>query len=350
MNTADVIRQLAATLPNYTTLFSSTLPLSSVSASGGVVTVVTSSPHNLTTGFEVTVTGGLTRLTAAIAWSGGVATVTTTPTHDQTEGYNETVTVGGATEPQFNGTHPLLTTPDRNTLTLSIPSAPAVATGTPYINQSLRGRVNGRHTVTVVDPTTFTYVNSTCPDGIIDNATIHDEIRVSGAAIIERALSAMTEQNINELWGFVVLEDVVSSRDRTVKSDANFNITDGSVFRIRELESFSLYAVIPSADSITGRTPRDLASDLTPAIYKSLLGVLLPTGLTCERTAVITPESNGFFAYDGAYYVHRWMFGTHRDITVDDIAPDEDNVAFESINIKTLNSFDEPLTDDTIVT
>ena len=350
MKASDVIVQLAAALPSRTTLFSDTLAIASLSRAGSTVTATTAGAHPLVTGDSITVTGAtspnsITSLTSV----GGVATAVTLDNHDLTEGFQDTVTIIGADQSEYNGTLKLLTVPNRKTFTYSVSGTPTTpATGSIFLQENKRASYNGRFIITVTSPTTFTYTIATEPGSPAGGMPVaHTTIRISGAITPERAIEAYTKQQLSDLWAFVVVDDTDVNRDRALTNDANITLGIPGSNRIRLIENFSVYVIVSSTGSIAGREERDLMDDVATDMYASLAGVVLPSNLSCERRFIVAPNGDGFFAYAGSYYMHRFTFQTVKDIVTDDIFLPSDNVAFRDIQLTTLNDFENVLTDVT---
>jgi len=347
---SDVILQLAAVLPSVSTLFSDSIAVASLSLTGSTVTAVTAGAHGLTTGDSVTITGALSpNAITSLTRVNDIATAVTTDNHDLTEGFQENVTIIGADQAAYNGDNKLLTVPNRKTFTYQVTGSPATpATGSIFLLENKRASYNGRFVITVTGATTFTYEITTTPGSPAGGSpVVHTEIRISGAATPERAVDAYTRQDLNELWAFVVVDDTEVSRDRALTNDSNVTLGVPGSNRIRLIENFSVYIITPSVSSIAGREERDLMDDVAKCIYSSLVGVVLPSNLSCDRRFIVTANGDGFFAYSGSYYIHRFTFQTVKDIVTDDIFVSADDVAFRDIQLTTLNSFDEVLTDVT---
>jgi len=358
-----IIQQLQGTLPFYTDYFSEkVLNVSSLSISGTTVTAVTDTAHGLTTGERVAIKNAKTVINidsmiftpnTGISATGGVVTVTTLTNHDFTEGFEQSITITGATESEYNGTFDIVSVPSRTSLTFAITSNPtSPATGTPTIEYQYpiaSGGYNGLYSVTVVDDTTFTYTIT--QTGLSGDArgTIKalNGLRVSGAVSQERAIGAYTSQNLDDLWGFVVLGDTVASKDRRVSTDAQNTLGPGDSFRSRVIIPFSLLVITPSTNDIAGRKARDLMVDIRVPLFKSLLRCKLPTVLSEAQAYSTTYTGDFFIGYADAYYIHQFDFETVTDIIAEDTI-DYYNVPFVDFDL----IFEDPIEtdgDDTIM-
>ena len=104
-----------------------------------------------------------------------------------------------------------------------------------------------------------------------------------------------------------------------------------------------MFIFAPSTD-VSGRESYDLMEDIAPSLYKSLIGVKLPTYLSEERYSGISLIGQGYYAYSNSLYVHAFEFQTVRDITLADMANLDESVAFRDADINTYNEFNEVIT------
>lgn len=339
----DIINQLIAIVPSVTNLFSDAIPISSLTFSGGLVTAVTSSPHGLSTGNYMNITGAQAPVViTSITNSNNVATAVTAIPHDLTEGYQTTVQVTGATQPEYNGNAlPLLSVPNRQTFTYQISGNPVPATGSPLLFDGAERGYNGRFSLTVINPTTFTYPISSNPyPTAIGNPIVNANVRISGAVSIDRVKEAYTKQiqlNPKKLWAFVILGDTTVNKDRSILNDANYVAVAGTEFRQKEIQTFSIFVIIACTDEIAARASRDMMEDVRLAFYKALLGFIPPSELFDDTKFGITFLSHHLFEYSDAFYIHEFQFQIVSDITYGDLQQDF-NVAFRDIDFYQNNS------------
>lgn len=352
-----IIAQLQNVLPFQTDYFSEkVLTLSSLSLSGTTATAVTSTAHGLRTGENIAIKNAKTVLAinsltftanTGITATGGTVTVVTNTDHDFTEGFEQSVTIADAVESDYNGTFSIVSVPNKRTVTYAIDGNPtSPATGTPVVEYQYSvnsGGYNGLYPITVVDNTTFTY--TVTQTGLNANArgTIKalNGLRISGAVSQDRAIGAYTSQDINDLWGFVILGDTVTSKDRHVSTDAQNTYGPGDAFRSRVIIPFSLLVITPSINDIAGRQARDLMEDIKLPIFKSLLRSKLSTVLTASQVYATTYTGDFFIGYAGAYYIHEFQFETVADITEADTL-DYFDVPFREFSLV----FKDPIEED----
>jgi hypothetical protein len=352
MKAEYIIRQLYEKIPPLTNYFSETVNISSLSRSGSTVTAVTSTNHGLVNGQYVSITGAKTpTLITSLTQTNGIATAVCDQDHDLTEGWFPTVEITGATQSGYNGTFELLSVPNRLTFTYRLtsnPVSPATSAGDILLLTAGIGNYNGRYPITVINSNTFTYNITTSPYSPAFGTTLlRKNIRISGAATIERAIEGYTKQATNKLWAFVVIDDTQVSKDRYIRNDAIATRTTADEYRMRLIKNFSVYVFAPSTADISARTERDLMEDLEVILYKSLLAIKVPSPYTEPTWSLITPVGNGFYGYNNAYYIHRFQFQTSFDILIEDTAYDPITRAFRDIS---LNYFDftEPMDGEVI--
>lgn len=347
MKAEDVIKQLRSRLPRFTNYFSDEFQIISLTRSGTTVTAVTSTDHNLQTGYYVHINNAITPFSInSLTRVGDIATAITNNAHDLTENWptdKPNVSIIDANEAEYNGSHELLTVPNRKTFTYDVQGEPATpATGTPKLLSVLYIGYNGWHQVIVINSTTFTYEIDTEPESpaLGDNITARTRARISGAVTAQRALDSYTEQKYNELWAFVVPGNTVANKDRAVFTDSTAKYGKGEDYRQEIIAPFSIYIITPASNDIAGRHERDLMEDLLRPLTKSLLRFKFPTGLIEDPYSGCIFSSHGFFDYVGSYYVHEFVFETTGWLVEADTLDFEPNVAFRDIFINYGSSFE----------
>jgi hypothetical protein len=347
MKTEDIVKQLQAVLPTATDLFSESVSITSLTRSGTTVTANTATAHGLVTGAGITIVGAETPTTiSSLTFLDGIATAITATSHDLTEGFqdgnassNPLVTVSGATESEYNGSNPLLSVPNRTKFTYSVTGTPSSpATGTPLLAQSFSAGYNGWHEITVTSPTSFTYEITQTPNSpALGTITVKKGIRVSGAVNIEKAMEAYTAKDPNKLWALVILGDPTISKDRHIESDATDTQGSGTEFRQRMITPFGVFVFVPASSEIAGMQARDQMEDVRVFLYKSLLRVKFDTGLQSDTQYGVITEGDSFFDYNGAVYIHQFIFSAQTDIVYDDTVAPDYSVAFRDIGLQYLD-------------
>lgn len=335
MKAEYIIRQLVSELAKHTDLFTDEIPVATITAASGVVTVVTTAPHGLVSGSNVTVQNVLRSTPiVALTQSGGVGEGETATNHDLTEGFQDTVRIEGANEAQYNGTFPLLSVPNRLNFTFDIdPTAPSPATGSPVLIEDVCDTFNGTFAVTVVDAVTFTYespdTSLTGAGFLTPDSFIRGNHRISGAVDVLRAINSYTRQpEPDDLWAFVILGELDVNRDRSINTDvaALYNNPNSS-FRQRVIQDFFIYVITPSTTSISGRPERDLMHDVYIALNKSLLLAKFDTGTANTETSGVTTLGHTFSDYANAHYTHEFRYQMTADLIY--AAGDENDTSFK---------------------
>lgn len=343
MKAYDIIQQLYRVMPKLTSLFSTDVPITSLTKSGALVTAVTSSAHGLSSGDYIYITGANWQTNiASITRVGNIATVVCSSPHDLTEVFFETVRLIGSNEAEFNGTFKLLSVPNRSTFTIQVVDSGATsATGSPILLEPWRIGFNGWVPITVTSSTTFTYQSSGSA-----SATAYGQLvgrkapRISGAASLERAEAAYTRMGSNELWAFVVMGKVSASKSKYTQSDFISSSTATTVFRQSLINDVYVYVFVPTSSSLAARAERDLMSDVARYLFKSLLGKVYPTYFIDAPTTVMHFLQHQQLSYKGAYYIHEFQFEGAADITTNDIVENDSTRAFRDLNIDFKNDFD----------
>lgn len=333
MKLTDIINQLRAILPKYTDVFSTVLGITSINASGGVATIVTSAVHGLSTGANITIANVITHTSiSAVSKDGLVFTFTTGSDHDLTLGWQETVTFSGFTDSVWNDSFILVGVPNRRTFKIqSTNSLPSLNTNEVLFENRVDG-INGRWSATVINTTSFSITGSFI-DGIYSGGTVASSPRISGAINIDRALFEYTEQNLNDFWLFAVMTDAEVSKDRTTFSDATATRATGNDMRLRLIDGFSLYIFKNVTEDIAAIDAIDVCRhDLLLPVLKSVNGVRFDTGLTGSADFRTVLLGHNAFDYNRAILVYQYEFQAVMDLTDSDTVQDEDTRAFRDVD------------------
>jgi hypothetical protein len=352
MKAIDVIRQLQTMLPQYTDYFTNTISVTSLTRIGATVWVATASAHGLTTNDYANIVGAKTFISIdTLTQSGGIATATTFQDHTLTLSQEEVrlgrekfVDISGANESEYNGSHKLLSVPDRFTFTFEIdPSASTPATGDIILEIFGLG-YEGRHQVTVVDPTNFTFQTNQTPNSpAIGTIEARVDARISGAASIDVAELAYTEKQPGQLWAFVITGDKIANKDRHNTSDAIAKFGSGDEYRQEIIQPFSILCFFPATNYIAARQAKDVADDLVLPFCKSLLRFKFSSqDFTEDPHSGTVFSGDRFVGYNNGYYIHQYDFETTGWIVYGDTIDPEYEAAFRDISL----SFESSLNPD----
>ena len=340
MRALDIVSRLSSMLPLRTDKFTKDVSVLSLTRSGTIITAACNEKHLLKPGDVAVIVGSFVPIVAnTLTRSGAVGQVVLATRHDLTPTANKSVILSGSNESEFNGTFKIISIIDDVTITfVMVDSGPTTATGSSVLEngESALRQYDGAYKILEVpSDSSFTFTNSVA--GLADPiGTIIARVkpRISAVATVERMVEVYTEQKIpNDFWMFVVLEDVVASKSRQIRSDAIDNLTRSTEFRQQIIQPFSVYVLIPTANSESGREARDDAEDLFRSICQTLLFAHFPSGLYAETLGAVQFVSHGTFNYNTAVYVHAFGFQQVVDLYFEDtVGPDLD-VAFRCINL-----------------
>jgi hypothetical protein len=339
MKIKDVVLKLYEELPKHTDKFTVSLGIQSISKSLNFAVVTTVVDHNLTTNDVVTIGGVKSPINIISMTRNGIFVEAEAEfDHDLTEGYQDTVIVDGAIEPEFNGEFKLIKVKNRKSFTFQKEdSGPIVATGTMRLLNGTGLGYNGIHQVEVLSNDQFRYElkNQVSSNGIVEDSTLTVGYRITGAVDIGRALEIYTKNESSSLWAFVVLGNVVASKDRETKSDAVYIYSGaGTQYRQTLIQPLSIYVVAPAATSVSGSPQRDEMEDLFPALTKSILGASFDSKLAQKAYYRVVFDQHGYRSYDTALYVHEFRFQSVCDLTFADTVGESYNVAFRDISLE----------------
>jgi len=341
---ADIINQMQAVLPKHTNRFHEQQVISSLVVAGGIATVTLPNNHLLKTNDIVTIQGARINnpiLSTSIVSNGIEATCTNN--HDLTlnfgpEPVNE-VDISGFTN--YPSPQSLVDVNGPDTFIFAGTDAPI---GSGILLEDRIDDINGRKQITVTGAKTFTYSTTTAFTSFeLTNALAISKIRVSGALTADALVEFYTKQTKStDFWAFVVNGDLNISHDRNIPTDANTRFNQSEFFFGEAIQPFSVYILVPSSGTISGRLAGDEIFDIRRALYKTLAGVQFDSGLASEEKRLLTsPFSDGFFAYAGAYYVHEFIFETVFKFYDSDAVDPADSAAFRRYEGEIKLEFDE---------
>lgn len=339
MKATDIIARLKRIVPRYTSLFCDELSITSLSFAAGVVTCVCSQKHGLSASDEVFITGALTPITiTSINRVGTLATAITASNHDLTRGYQPTVTILGATQPEYNGEHALIDVLNRRTFVFSVIGNPTTpATGTIKTVENIAAGYNGLHVVSsIIDEYRFTYAITSAPESPAIGGTIklRKNLTVTGDVTMERFLQSYSKQPADKFWLVVILGGSAASKDRFTLSDAtSTSTTKTSVTRLRVIDPFSVFVVAPSSETLTAMTIRDGMESIFAMLNKALLFNTFPTGSASETNLGAAFVSHDMSEYDISKYIHEFRYEFVYDLVSDDGVDFDTSVAFRDIDL-----------------
>lgn len=306
----DLIAHTKANLPLFSEKFSDNSAISAISKTGDDVSVEATA-HNLSVGDIVMISGVKTSVEITnITTSGGIATATCATNHDLTGGYTLEAEIASP-ESAYDGRFTIASVPDIKTFTFQVSGSPSDSTGTLTTFQNYG--FNGAQEVTdIIDEDNFKYnlSNDSLLAGTGTNMLLMKDIRISGAATTDRALTSYTKEETDKLWGFFVLDPIAISEDRTGDSDAANERQPGEDFKLRIIDNVSFYVFIPTHDEISGRAAMDLAQELAKPIYKVLAGYIPESVFVSEPQTLLMPIGHSLLDYDGAFIIYRYQFQT----------------------------------------
>ncbi len=349
MKTVDLARQLQTVVPTLTDVFSDSLIIIAIGQVGSFVTVVTGAVHGLATGNLVTINGirignTITSLTAV----GTVAAAVTTTAHGLTEGARgETrfVEISGAADPLYNGQHKLLSVSSVTDFTFEVaiqPVSPDV--GVPILEMIVRGAYNGLRSITLVDTTTFTFVQdasfATLTPVLFTNSTLRVRTRIwagggSSGGGIGRLVDAYTAQAPGKLTAFVVFGGRIASKDRGTVTDATKTESSGTFYLQNILQSFTVFVfqTVKDEDSLAVDAVDNMA-DILPILTRSIAGLRLQTTLTCQRSSSkLVYTSDDTLINEGSTYVHQFNFENALEMVPADTVAADDGIALRTFNM-----------------
>ena len=338
MRASDIADQIAVVLPQLVDDFTDSITVSSLTRSGTIATVNTTSAHGLTVGKQVNITGAKTPIViSSLTRSGIIGAIVTASDHDLTESEGATVEITGATESEFNGTFTIISVQNRRNITFQMPDAGAVtATGSPLLlnGASVFQSYNGlKQVVGVPSATSFEFdVADSLFTPAAGTIVAKTSPRIGTAVSFDRLIDAYTSQPQDSAWLFVVLGDSVASKNRSIDTDSTDNIQPGQFFNQRLIQTVNLYVFIPTKNEISGAKARDRCEELLSPICRSVLTAKFPSLVENDNNPLML-SGHGFEAYNTAFYVHSYTFEATMQLGASDVYAPGDDVAFRDIGL-----------------
>jgi len=343
MRLNDVADQLRLLLPQYTNRFSETLSVSSITVSGSVATIVTTSPHKLTTGKSVIINGvGRKTPISDVSNDGLVFNFETGADHDQTMNWYSNpsdrttlgkIVMGGFTNTSWNGSHDLQAVPNRRNFKLRSALPAPVLTGSEYILEISAGRMYGAFQVTVINATSFSILGNFTSGqylGGVISKNPRVAVAIDGLDVWSRI---QTPLQSNEFAIYVLPTPVATSKDRTELSDAVSGKTRGTDFRLKILSGFSLLIIAPTHAELSAGVAIDVCRhELRGPIYKCLAGAILDSGTSEDAKFKAIPIDDAVVNYEKAILVYSYEFQVPFEINGDDTVPPAQTSAFRDIS------------------
>lgn len=334
MKLKEVITQLQLLMPGFTELFSKTLAVNSIVASGGVATI-NAPTHGLNANDPITISDiAQKNPITEVSRDGLLFTFTTSKKHDLTLGYPgyENVTIGGFTDSVWNGSFKLIDVPNRNNFIIQStnPNLPVLNTNE-YLTENRIDGINGRYPITKIDDDNFS-VAGDFEDGNYLGGTIKSFVRIAGTVDINRAVEQYTKQTTDNLWMYVSMHDAVTSKNREAYSDATATNSPNEDIRTRLVDGFSVFLVRNINDETAAVDAVDICRhDLLSPICKSLFGAIFSTGLSGagDFSAILTGHNQ--VESDRSILVYQYTFEFTTDLTQDDAVENTDTRAFSEI-------------------
>lgn len=351
MRAQDVVNKLSECLPLYTSGFSNSVGITSITLVSTTATVTTPTPHGLVENQNVALSGVDAPVeidTASFARVGTTATFETLQDHDLTLSERDkanggkTITISGATEPEFNGAFQIVAVLNRRKLSIAVAdSGPTTISGAPIVENANGGLFNGLVVATNVTATTFDYeIPIAYPlDPVVTGAVVQISIRILSVLDIEQYLQDVyTRKGLDDDVLVVQLGDVVQSKKRDEETDASSSTTGEWSFTPMLIQPFAVYIVQNVTDDLTGAQARDkVEREYVPAIFQAILRAKFDTQFTYS-TYRATFTGHGVFAYSDvtgknkAIYAHEVTFEQLAQLTrVDTVGPDN-NVAMRDVS------------------
>lgn len=336
MRLSDIVNQLIIILPQYTDRFSDLASIASISSSTTEAIITTTEAHGLSDNDSVTLANVVFHNSiTAVSRDGLVFTFTTSQPHDLTQNWNETITLAGFTDNEWNASFSLVAVPDRNTFSVQSTNSLPTLSGAEYLSEIRIDGLNGRFPAIVTSDTTFT-ISGDFLQGVYSSGKVLKGVRIAGIVDFDRAMETYTEQSPNDLWMFVQMHDIETSRDRESLTDAYAQKSvKSNDFRMSLIDGFNCHIIKSTSDEVAAVESVDITRhEIFLPMMKTIFGVQFDSGLSCEDSygAMLTGTSTQL--YNGAYLVYSYIFEVSYRLFNDDVVEPRNTRAFRNIEYR----------------
>lgn len=361
MKLKPIVNQLSSYLPFYSSYFSDTTTISSVSFSNGTVTIVTDDSVSLEIGQYVFITDvvplvtiqNLTvinenQLLIETSIDNGLTTtfdfktqISRTPTGNIPKAY-----LRGFTDTQYNGSFSIVDVPNRFNVIVQLPFTPTTMPAIEgFIEKYAANNYDGYHAVSsVINDTTFTYeIDPTAIPITTNEGIVNYNIRISAAINIERVLKSYTAQNPSKYWLFACPDRIRVSKDRNIPNDSLTVFRLGQSLRQLLIEPFYLYVVVPTSTQLSAADAYDSLNDVLYSILKSLLLFNTPSQTAVNSLYTLCFDNMDVFEYNTSYLVGVYSFFGNSVLTYRDSFNYKTNAPFRDVDM-TMNVEGKELT------
>lgn len=355
MKARDIVNQLAAVIPKFTTGFSESIAITSIVPTG-TTALVTIPAGGIEEGQNIAITGATAPVEidqSSFLRTGSTVQLKTNQDHDFTLSEKDkvagkTLTISGANESEFNGTFSILRVINRREMIIAVADEGATTiSGSPMIEDANGAIFNGLVTAANVTATTFEYqlpVAYSLP-AVTDNAKAQTSIRITSALDIEDYIRDIyTREMIGDDLLIVQLGDVSQSKKRNEETDASSSSIGENAYTPILIQPFAVYIVMSVTDQLTGADARDkVETEYIPAIFRSLMRYSFDTGFTYSEYGT-TMTGHGVFAFadeagkNKAIYVHEVAFEQLAQLNKADMFDTENSVAMRDVSFNPLTT------------
>lgn len=261
----DIVERFRQVVPRFSDKFTRNVPVSSASATNGVLTVVTEQPHGISAqqaADGATVNLSTIRESVSInsaVISNGMITYTTSEDHDLTKhpylvGDTDNIAIEGMTPAAFNGQFDLARVPNRRTFIVATDQTSIPTVLGSVLQPAQRAmQLNYRIDAVVNETTLQLNANGFSDVTYSGDYQLRAEPFIGLSSSTENITDLYTPQPPNRFTAFIQFGDVTVSKTRTA-SDFTQSATIGSNIRQQLQQQFSVFVIAPTKDQYSSET------------------------------------------------------------------------------------------------
>lgn len=328
MQALDVVERLRAFVPRFTSEFSNTQDITSLTVSGGLITATLPS-HGYSTDDKITIVGAYEPITiSSITRQDNIITITCSQPHKQHGlGVNEKryIKIANATPVEYNGSFLLTEFVSDTILKAKItttPTSPATDAGNLQLPNN---EYNGYKTITVVDTDTFTYpVEILTPNSPAQGTIKAHTLNIKYGADIDIILDGYVVNNKSTLYqntlAVVIEGSQVYNYNNITTTDisAMYDNMQSTGFRFYEVYPISIYMMLPKLDTQYAGLEIDFARRCESVIHKSILAFPFTRkniAIENQQTYPCNYVNSEIYDVNPARYIHKMNYTVKTAIT-----------------------------------
>lgn len=321
--------------PSLLNIFCNNVTIQSFTENFGVITIVTTNPHNLVTGKQVVIANAFSAIQInSIERLNSFVTVTTNQPHYLSIGQNK-VKIDGCIPVEYNGLFDIIEIIDNTKFVYQIttkPVTPATTNGQVLIQDF--DNYNGVKTITVVNSNAFTY-NLKYTNQTLGGIPMLIDTNVFAVSSFERARVFFTGRDTTKNALYVIVNSVENSINGIPLTDANQLVKRNESQPIEQITNFTIYASFIVQNEERAYQTKDYAmNEFAYLLIKTLCNIGFNSVYTEKTDSRTILTSHGSIDdITGKRYIHQYNFSTTGYLQYQDMFEGDEGVPWETVTL-----------------